>query len=75
MRGATPAPGENGFARALRAVRTEGVSVSKHRFGWPDLLLPVGILASVTGHFYIAMWLLAVYALLYRWATREQRQK
>ena len=47
--------------------------MSKHRFGWPDLLLPLGFVPALTGHFAAAMALLAVYAVLYYRATRGQQ--
>lgn len=47
--------------------------MSKFRFGWPDLLLPLAALPALTGHFYAAMALLAVYAVLYHRASRRHR--
>lgn len=45
--------------------------MGKYAFGWPDLLLPIALAASVTGHFYPAMAILAVYAVLYHFATHR----
>ena len=45
--------------------------MSKHRLGWPDLLLLAAAVPALTGHFYTAMALLALYAVLYRRATHR----
>lgn len=47
--------------------------MDKYTLGWPDLLLPIGLVASLTGHFYSAMGLLAAYAVLYHRATHKRR--
>jgi len=47
--------------------------MSKHRLGWPDLLLLVAAVPALTGHFYVLMALLALYAVLYHRATRRHR--
>lgn len=43
----------------------------KHRFGWPDLLLPLAFVPALAGYFYVAMAMLALYAVLYRRAIRR----
>lgn len=45
--------------------------MGKYRFGWPDLLLPLGFVPALTGHFYVTMAILAVYAVLYHRATHR----
>lgn len=47
--------------------------MNKYRLGWPDLLLVAAFVPAVTGHFYWAMALLAVYGLLYHRATHRRR--
>lgn len=47
--------------------------MSKYVWGWPDLLLPVALLGALAGHFYLAMALLAIYAVLYHRASRRHR--
>lgn len=46
--------------------------MSKYRFGWPDLLIPLAAVPVLTGHFYLGMAVLALYALLYHRATHKQ---
>lgn len=58
--------------------RRRGATVTimtKHRLGWPDLLLLLAWPPMLTGHFYLGMALLAVYAGLYRRAARRPAQK
>jgi len=43
--------------------------MEKYRFGWPDLLLVLGFVPALTGHFYVTMALLALYGALYYRAT------
>jgi hypothetical protein len=57
--------------------RRHGVSVetmSAYRLGWPDLLLVIAWLPALTGHFYVLMALLALYAVLYHRATHRHPQ-
>jgi len=42
--------------------------ISRHPLGPHDIILPVGILAAVTGHFYTAMGM----ALLWGWLNKRQ---
>jgi hypothetical protein len=45
--------------------------MTKYGFAWPDLLLLLAAVPALTGHFYALMALLALYAVLYRRATRR----
>jgi hypothetical protein len=47
--------------------------MSKYRLGWPDLLLPLGFVPALTGHFYLTMAMLAAYSVLYYRATHRRR--
>lgn len=49
--------------------------MDKHTFGWPDWLLVLGFIPALTGHFYLTMAVLALYAVLYHRATHRRRER
>jgi hypothetical protein len=75
MRVQTSAPRQDAVTGPLYPLWAAGRAVSKFRFGWPDLLLILGLALALNGYFYTAMTMLAIYAVLYRRATIRHRRE
>jgi hypothetical protein len=71
---AASASRKDGLAWLLLSLRAKGETLSKHRIGGADVLLIVAILPALTGHFYVLMSTLALYAVLYYRSTKSRQR-